>query len=596
MKRLLITMLFWGLILHTAVHAQWSANPSQNMMLTSSDSTYAHGIFQVNPQDSCYYHLYYVNDTEVKFKLFLQKFTFQGEAVWEEKGILIHTETNRSWTPNIGLAFNHDDCLYIAYSKTKVPAGTLDTLDQLHINKISNQGVMQWGEDGIVVSDDNFLADYVRQLVVTNDNNVLIGFDKLHDDQSVGAILSNVQVNVYNPDGSLMSSFTAPIEESEMNWGVELATLENGEVMALYRHNVITKPTDTTWLHEQAILAQKLNANGIPVFDEPKQVFLYPVYSETPMSPIHIQKDNEGGLYFATFYENEYFVIQLYVQRLNSLAETMFPIPVEVSTLNEFGIERASFGLGYFNETSELLAVWIEKKFQDPSNASNQILAQKFDISGQRSWDDEGKALSDLELLSEFRYAFPEVRNTVDNDVILFYLRLDMNAYVDVTAERIDSYGNPVWDEPSLLSDAPTIKGIMQVTDLIDGQFVATWNLFDPFNSGKNMLYGQNIFNNGQIGLITSITETSKSELSAKVYPNPATDQLTVLFDLPAPEDVEIKLFTFHGQLLSSIGLTKGQAGANQVIVDIEKLPAGAYYLQINTSGSYAVKKILVAK
>ncbi|NCU33536.1 MAG: hypothetical protein EOM23_11555, partial [Candidatus Moranbacteria bacterium] len=81
MKRFLIAILFVGLILHTGLHAQWSGNPTQNMMLTSSDSTYTDGVFQVNPQDSCYYHLYYANDSEVKFKLFLQKFTFQGEAV-----------------------------------------------------------------------------------------------------------------------------------------------------------------------------------------------------------------------------------------------------------------------------------------------------------------------------------------------------------------------------------------------------------------------------------------------------------------------------------------------------------------------------------
>jgi predicted outer membrane repeat protein len=75
------------------------------------------------------------------------------------------------------------------------------------------------------------------------------------------------------------------------------------------------------------------------------------------------------------------------------------------------------------------------------------------------------------------------------------------------------------------------------------------------------------------------------------LYPNPATDQLTVKFDLPIEDDVDFLIYNDGGVLVNQIR-RHAQSGMNMMELDISNLKRGLYFLNINSNKNpgYSVK------
>jgi hypothetical protein len=62
------------------------------------------------------------------------------------------------------------------------------------------------------------------------------------------------------------------------------------------------------------------------------------------------------------------------------------------------------------------------------------------------------------------------------------------------------------------------------------------------------------------------------------IYPQPAADRLAVALGHPAHEDMVVSAITMRGQ---TIGLPFAITGAQELAVDISKLPVGVYTLRV---------------
>lgn len=87
----------------------------------------------------------------------------------------------------------------------------------------------------------------------------------------------------------------------------------------------------------------------------------------------------------------------------------------------------------------------------------------------------------------------------------------------------------------------------------------------------------------------TSIEEIMVEDILT--YPNPATDQVNVRFDLTEDQDMQIALYSMTAQLLDQKTDYDGQAGSNTVSFDVSNLPPAHYIINFNTGqGQRAVK------
>jgi hypothetical protein len=93
---------------------------------------------------------------------------------------------------------------------------------------------------------------------------------------------------------------------------------------------------------------------------------------------------------------------------------------------------------------------------------------------------------------------------------------------------------------------------------------------------------------------MAAINADEKSE-PMNVYPNPTDGKITVDFWLEKDENIWLNLYDTQGKSLH-LKDYQGQRGNNQVILDLQDYPSGAYFLNLQSAGRQEVKKIIKIK
>ena len=95
-----------------------------------------------------------------------------------------------------------------------------------------------------------------------------------------------------------------------------------------------------------------------------------------------------------------------------------------------------------------------------------------------------------------------------------------------------------------------------------------------------------------QVVILTGI-EDPDSPVAVTVYPNPAGEQITVLFNLEAPQQILLKLYDASGRMIRQMN-HNGSTGVNTLAADLSGLARGSYTLHLTGESYYATTKILV--
>ena len=104
-----------------------------------------------------------------------------------------------------------------------------------------------------------------------------------------------------------------------------------------------------------------------------------------------------------------------------------------------------------------------------------------------------------------------------------------------------------------------------------------SWNVYPFFESGNIVVSDQD--NGFFLVRDNSVLSTAETEiLEAIAYPNPMEDQLNIQFTAPISS---IKIYNLAGQLVKKLDLN---ANATTVNLDVSRLAAGFYTLQINNT------------
>ncbi|MEX0360697.1 MAG: T9SS type A sorting domain-containing protein, partial [Allomuricauda sp.] len=90
-----------------------------------------------------------------------------------------------------------------------------------------------------------------------------------------------------------------------------------------------------------------------------------------------------------------------------------------------------------------------------------------------------------------------------------------------------------------------------------------------------------------------SITPKSRSPFEIKLYPNPATTQVTTTFD-EAVELIDIKVFDMTGRLVKVHRVADQKARVNYSM-DVNELPTGTYFILMeDTKGKQFRKQMVI--
>lgn len=100
-----------------------------------------------------------------------------------------------------------------------------------------------------------------------------------------------------------------------------------------------------------------------------------------------------------------------------------------------------------------------------------------------------------------------------------------------------------------------------------------------PFETGG--------FDLDAIGVIHSLVGIEELETTFRIYPNPASDKVTVVFNNQSEKSIEI--IDFKGVTIQTIS-----AKSNQIELDLSKYAKGIYFIKTTVNNSISVEKLVV--
>ncbi len=102
-----------------------------------------------------------------------------------------------------------------------------------------------------------------------------------------------------------------------------------------------------------------------------------------------------------------------------------------------------------------------------------------------------------------------------------------------------------------------------------------------------------NILNAGRGSFTTSINENTTDAVSALVYPNPATDVITLSLNLAKSENVTVTVTDILGKVYFTENLGALANGNHKLFNNISDLPAGTYVVTVKTDSGVATQKFV---
>jgi hypothetical protein len=96
--------------------------------------------------------------------------------------------------------------------------------------------------------------------------------------------------------------------------------------------------------------------------------------------------------------------------------------------------------------------------------------------------------------------------------------------------------------------------------------------------------------------IVTVHEQTPHLALQTNIYPNPATEEVNVKFELPSNADVEILLLDELGQTVKNIRKGKEMKGEYTEKIPVNDLAPGLYYVSIVAGEMRETKQLVIAK
>jgi hypothetical protein len=114
---------------------------------------------------------------------------------------------------------------------------------------------------------------------------------------------------------------------------------------------------------------------------------------------------------------------------------------------------------------------------------------------------------------------------------------------------------------------------------------------FDPAENNEIIYAAIDV---AELGITVGATRAMEKRFSWDLYPNPATDQVFVEFELEQGANVKMEIVNLMGTILQSQSLGKLETGYHQQKIGLNTLPPGLYVLRINLDGEIEGRKLLI--
>ena len=223
---------------------------------------------------------------------------------------------------------------------------------------------------------------------------------------------------------------------------------------------------------------------------------------------------------------------------------------------------------GAFSPTFELKLLDGENEVSSYQPGKTYTLSIDISASGASHYGFQAVALrkEDIENAGTFGTAPDSMRTMVLND----------KTYVEHTTPKKGKNYAIEWTAPEMGADTVKFYAAIVAAN------------FNGTSGGDGSVFGTKAFSEDMVSSLDGVFNDSELKLS----PNPTTTYLQIEAAHPKNENTLLSIFNATGQLVNQV-TQFSSTGKNQISVDVQHLPKGVYFLQLNSNGKTAIKKFI---
>ena len=629
-----ITLLLF--ILNNKSSAQWSTDPSLNTEISIESGE------QVIPKivtSTSYPGISYVSwfsNESGNYNVRLQKLDVYGNKLWADDGLLISSHTAMSWLTDWDMAIDGDDCAIITFQDIRTGS------NNIFAYRISPDGDFLWGADGIQLSNTTSF-DASPKVIVTGVGNVVIAW--LADDVIIRQKISPAGNLLWGATGITLSGSNTyswpqllPVGDDEviMKYFEDIGTFP-----AITRHVYAQKlgSNGSSMWFQPAVIS---NAGGIsswtqifPFINDGNDGFYIAWHDDRDNNMLssifvnHIGPNGEllfpaNGVEASTMTNRNHFYANLalptgsndvfvywnemdgdqnnrgiYGQKISSTGDIKWgangKVFIEISSTNVYPIAS--------RKSDNDMVVFYEEYF---NSMGASVKAMRIDADGLYTWTPEKITMSSVQSTK----GHPYVGSFIFGQCIAVWDD-DRNASTDIYGQNIQPDGS-LGNIPTLLSADFTVSNDsickdepVQFTDLSDGNPTSwNWNFEGGTPAGstdQNPMVTYSTPGNFDVELIISNGASTDTLLRSdyifvddctlvkevifevsKIYPNPASETISISTNLRSGFMVEVKIMDMIGRVVIFNNLKIDNQG--MIKLNISNLDKGAYVIEISNN------------
>jgi len=593
MKNLLFlfSLILGGILSPGLTMAQWSDDPYENLKVRDTAGMIVVPHIAADPQGNSYIS-WYSAIGDLNFDVYLQYFNKHGVKQWPEPGLLVSNHETFSWVSDYGLVVDQEG------SAVLVTQDQRDGYGNAFAYRISPDGQMKWGPDGIRLTDGN--DENFTPQVITAPNNEFLFLNNMYPLDTQQA--STLNLKKINKEGELQWDNTITMDQMALYFGRMLITEDENLILSYLAKDQYpdTLPGQNHYIH---VFLEKFDLDGNSLWPAPVQadtgdVMIYGALYTIP----YLANDGAGGAYvvWQSFADENPTTL---VNHIDAGGNPTWPGHGTPVSANEYNYHTAP-SLVYMPEEDNLFVFWQEYHY-DGLNLTDcwAVAGQKFSPEGDRLWSDTARYF--VPLLCAVDTALMEVHLAAGPDhSLLFafnkdYLKIegtDTSIISEMHCSMIDPDGNFLWEDEIIpVSLAPGEKYNSDLSMASNDQWIFTWedsrnHAADPQYSG---VYAQNITVTGDLGALKTDEPGIVDQGWIKCYPNPCSDLLNLEIDLPQKSEIIIMIYDCLGNLLLSKNCGTRDKGNQQYEIFLDTLKPGVYFLQLQAQGEISTLKIV---
>lgn len=547
--------------------AQWSADSTENIQICDLSGDQVLPKIVSTSDGGCF--ISWFDQRSGDYCLYLQRLDYQGVPQFPENGILVSDHTQMTWLVDYSMAVDNEDNAVIAFSDIRSAAEDLD----VSVYKISSSGDFLWGSDGINLSDTTETGFEPNPVIaVTGENNCVFAWGKQTSE-------SFLVFQKLSPEGTrLWGDWGISMTDAEADLSVPILIPSGADsVIAMWRRSTGTYPMTVTHLY-----TDMFDVNGSGIWGD-SPVLIYDSGAITPWNNPEMISDGLGGAVCSWYDAPSLSEFNVWVQHLDSAGSMLYPMNGAQASTNSSDRLHMNPSAGIDPATGETWAFWVETNGNQDQWG---LYGQMFNSSGARQWTDSG-----LELIPLGNQQIGFVQTSVDEYGIFVSFFINSSA-TSFKVLRLNFDGTVVWGPVTISAGSLGEKDDPVSCAGYDGSVVFSWT-DNRIDAG---IYAQNLKQDGSMGQFMGTGGDSPSSgLLLSVSPNPSCGNAEVFIDSDETStSAFLAVYDVSGRLVDTLLSGELNSGQSAFSWQPEGPAAGVYLVRLRTEGEDIICRLVM--